>query len=159
MQSSSSTFVYSPLLHNDSIRLPVLQPSLEVATELIGLLLHTTISECYRDLIEGYTALSYVWGDHGQRGQICLEGEVVNITASLDAALRNVRSISRPHRIWADALCIDQSNMVKRGSQVAKMGQIHSMALNRVIYLGPLSPEWATVLEAVTPMLTKVSGY
>jgi hypothetical protein len=99
MQSSSSTSVYSPLLHNDSIRLLVLQPSLDAVADLTGFLLHTTISACDRDLIKGYTALSYVWGDHGQRGQICLGGEVVNITASLDAALRNIRNISRPHCI------------------------------------------------------------
>jgi hypothetical protein len=137
----------------------VLQPSLEVATELTGLLIHNTISECDRDLIEGYTASSYVWGDHSQRGQIGLGGEVVDITASLDAALRNIRNISRPHCIWVDALCMDQSHMVERGRQVAMMGQIYSMASNTVIYMRPLNPECATVLETVTPMLSKMSGY
>ncbi|KAF5635280.1 beta transducin [Fusarium tjaetaba] len=97
-------------------------------------------SDCDYELIEPYTALSYVWGDASQRGVIHLGDSAKEITASLDAALRDLRDKSRVCRIWADALCIDQSNNSEKGVQVALMGRIYSTAHHTVIHLGKSPP-------------------
>ncbi|KAF6520657.1 hypothetical protein HZS61_014915 [Fusarium oxysporum f. sp. conglutinans] len=133
-------FQYRPLEHLDSFRLLHLEPSLNHSADLKGSLHHATLSDCDYDLIEPYTALSYVWGDASQRGAIYLGGSAKEITASLDAALRDMRDKSRVCRIWADALCIDQSNNAEKGVQVALMGRIYSTAHHTVIHLGKSPP-------------------
>ncbi|KAG7411853.1 Heterokaryon incompatibility protein 6, OR allele [Fusarium oxysporum f. sp. rapae] len=137
---SSNMFQYRPLEHLDSFRLLHLEPSLNHSADLKGSLHHATLSDCDYDLIEPYTALSYVWGDANQRGAIHLGGSAKEITASLDAALRDMRDKSRVCRIWADALCIDQSNNPEKGVQVALMGRIYSTAHHTVIHLGKSPP-------------------
>ncbi len=72
----------------------------------------------------------------------------MTITATLEAALRDLRDNARVLRVWADALCIDQSNMEERNQQVRQMGQIYSTAHHTVIYLGPLTPPVEKVLQA-----------
>uniref|UniRef100_A0A0D2XFV4 Heterokaryon incompatibility domain-containing protein n=1 Tax=Fusarium oxysporum (strain Fo5176) TaxID=660025 RepID=A0A0D2XFV4_FUSOF len=136
----SNMFQYRPLEHLDSFRLLHLEPSLSHSADLKGSLHHATLSDCDYDLIEPYTALSYVWGDASQRGVIHLGGSAKEITASLDAALRDMRDKSRVCRIWADALCIDQSNNAEKGVQVTLMGRIYSTAHHTVIHLGKSPP-------------------
>ena len=40
-------------------------------------------------------------------------------------------------KVWADAVCIDQSNFKERAEQVTLMGKIYSRAASVVIYTGP----------------------
>ena len=112
------------------------------------MLLHSTISQCDREIIDHYTALSYVWGNPNETGSIYVDGCQVTITATLDAALRDLRDPSRVLRIWADALCIDQSNLDERNSQVGLMAQIYETAHHTVIHLGSLTESDQTVLRA-----------
>ncbi|KAB5518083.1 heterokaryon incompatibility protein-domain-containing protein [Coniochaeta sp. 2T2.1] len=143
---AASAYSYQPLTASDSIRLLVLDPSKDDKTPLHGSLLHTTFADCDYELIEPYTALSYVWGDAAQTDEICISGEDVTITPTLASALRNLRDGTRSRPIWADALCIDQSNLPERNRQVSLMGHIYSLAGNTVIYLGPSSKESDLVL-------------
>jgi hypothetical protein len=39
--------------------------------------------------------------------------------------------------MWVDVICIDQSNDVKKGPQVAIMGEIYRLAERVVVWLGP----------------------
>ncbi|KAB5511652.1 heterokaryon incompatibility protein-domain-containing protein [Coniochaeta sp. 2T2.1] len=143
---AAKAYSYQPLTASDSIRLLVLDPSKDDKTPLHGSLMHTTLADCDYELIEPYTALSYVWGDAAQTDEICISGQDATITASLASALRNLRDGTRLRRIWADALCIDQSNIPERNRQVSLMGHIYSLAGNTVIYLGPPSKESDLVL-------------
>ncbi|KAJ9157839.1 Ankyrin and het domain-containing protein [Pleurostoma richardsiae] len=133
---ATKAFRYQPLEYDDSIRLLHLEPSLERDADLRGALHHATLSNCDYDLVEPYTALSYVWGNPAQKGVIHLGGRAVEITTNLDTALRDMREKDRLHRIWADALCIDQSNIPERNQQVSLMGRIYSTAHHTVIHLG-----------------------
>ncbi|KAK4182805.1 putative heterokaryon incompatibility protein [Podospora australis] len=130
------TFRYQPLTSPNAIRLLVLEPSKDHDAPLTGTLLHTTLEDCDFELIEPYTALSYVWGDPTKTGTLILAGHVFTITATLANALRDLRDDSRPRRIWADALCIDQTNIPERNRQVSLMGLIYTVAAHTVIYLG-----------------------
>ena len=85
-----------------------------------------------------YNALSYVWGDKNDTCKIHVEGEDVRVTKNLFAALRRIRAHRDTQRatLWADAICIDQSNVQKRNVQVALMGQIYTLCQSVLIWLG-----------------------
>lgn len=92
-------------------------------------------------------ALSYVWGNESQTGHIQIDSFQAVITKTLAAALQNIRSQTQVIRIWADAICIDQSNFDERAIQVSLMGHIYSMAQHTIIYLGCLDADVETVLR------------
>ncbi|KAL2062841.1 hypothetical protein VTL71DRAFT_5913 [Oculimacula yallundae] len=153
---SSKVFHYEELSEADSFRLLLLQPSQSHDSPLHCQIIHTTLSQCDRDIIDQYTALSYVWGDPSNKGSVYLNGTLVTITANLDAALRDLRDATRVVWIWADGLCIDQSSLSERASQVSLMDKIYSVADHTVIHLGPLTREVETILKA-TPSNTSGS--
>ncbi|CZT07850.1 related to heterokaryon incompatibility protein (het-6OR allele) [Rhynchosporium agropyri] len=146
--TSSKVLEYETLSKADSFRLLLLQPSRSHDSDLYCEILHTTLSHCDRDIIDQYTALSYVWGDPSKKGSVYVNGTLVTITANLGAALRDLRDESRVLRIWADGLCINQSSLAERASQVNLMDQIYSVADHTVIHLGSLTLEAETILKA-----------
>jgi hypothetical protein len=93
------------------------------------------------DLTVEYEALSYVWGDRDKDQTIQLEGAPWTVTANLCQALRNIRLADRARVMWVDAICIDQSDLDERGSQVAFMGAIYRQALMVIIWLGEVWPD------------------
>lgn len=111
------------------------------------MLLHTTLSQCDRDLIDHYTALSYVWGNAAERGSIFIDSVFMDITASLESALRDIRDASRVVRIWADAVCINQNDNDEKAVQIGLFAKIYSTAQHTVIYLGPSTAEGDIVLS------------
>ncbi|KAF2972895.1 hypothetical protein GQX73_g516 [Xylaria multiplex] len=145
----SPLFAYSPLTGKDHFRVFLLMPAKDRDANLIGLLRHTTLRDQYEELIRPYTALSYVWGDPAPVDKISLDGQELGITENLAAALRDIRDATRVHCVWADAICIDQSNICERNQQVAIIGQIYSCANNTIIYLGPLESHSEFVLREV----------
>lgn len=87
-----------------------------------------------------YEALSYVWGDDHHKQTIHLDGRPFDITVNLHAALKRLRhENSEVRTIWADAICINQVDLVERGSQVKMMGLIYAKALRVVVWLGQLA--------------------
>ncbi|KAI0474712.1 heterokaryon incompatibility protein-domain-containing protein [Xylaria cf. heliscus] len=122
----NSEFVYSPFTEDDCIRILLLQPAISRDDDLRGSLQQIFLARYNDDLIESYTALSYVWGDPTPVDKILLNGHELGITANLGAALRDMRDASRTHRLWADAVCIDQSNILERSKQVGRMGEIYT---------------------------------
>ncbi|KAK4455181.1 heterokaryon incompatibility protein-domain-containing protein [Podospora aff. communis PSN243] len=144
----AATFTYQPLLHDDSIRLLVLEPDKDPAADLRGTLLHTTINSCFYDLINPFTALSYCWGSNHKPCRIYIEGCAIPITVTLDAALRDMRDADAPRRIWADALCINQSDDLEKGRQVSMMDKIYRVANHTVIHLGLSDPKIHSFLES-----------
>ncbi|EPE31133.1 hypothetical protein GLAREA_04100 [Glarea lozoyensis ATCC 20868] len=134
-------FSYKPLESPDSIRLLLLEaPSDDHAEIITGHIQHTTLTQCERDLIEPYTALSYVWGDASITKAVLVDGAPVQVTVNLFNALRDIRDQKRVMRLWADALCINQSDNEEKALQVGLMGRIYSVAGSTIIYLGsPIS--------------------
>jgi hypothetical protein len=83
-----------------------------------------------------YEALSYVWGDESNQTRIICDGSPVSVTTSLADALKKLRLPERSRLIWADALCIDQTNALEKNCQIPIMGEIYSMAERVVVWLG-----------------------
>ena len=87
--------------------------------------------------IFAYDAVSYRWGDVQDRREIRLGGNTsFSITKSLDTALRYLRRETEPVLLWADGICINQSNVDERNKQVSLMGQTFSRADHVRIFIG-----------------------
>ena len=83
-----------------------------------------------------FEALSYVWGNPNLTRPIRLENREWYATVNLEAGLRYLRGPSQDIVIWVDALCIDQSSVDERNSQVLLMKTIYSNAQRVRIWLG-----------------------
>ncbi|KAK5652305.1 hypothetical protein OQA88_10653 [Cercophora sp. LCS_1] len=103
-----------------------------------------------------YCALSYVWGDPAKTAKILIAAEsaagilseekAIDVTTNLEAALRHVRSQWAAHRrvghdtssfrLWADAICINQTDTKERGQQVQIMRSIYKSADLVLAWLG-----------------------
>lgn len=117
-----------------------------------------------------YGCLSYCWGDtkitkpiqvnysekySRERSGLVTSQVTFNVTTNLEAALRVMRStLSRPV-LWADAICIDQSDDEERSSQVALMAEIYSQAVQTVVWLGE-SDQTAKMVFEFADVLTKM---
>jgi hypothetical protein len=77
-----------------------------------------------------------MWGDSMVTEPISLDNEEFLVTTSLHAALRQMRGKAETIIVWVDAICIDQSNVDERSSQVGMMGAIYSSALLVYAWLG-----------------------
>jgi hypothetical protein len=86
--------------------------------------------------LDHYIALSYVWGDANDRRTAFINGRTLYITATLYSALRHIRDPKRELKIWADGICINQSDVEERNIQVQQMGAIYQLATHTIIYLG-----------------------
>ncbi|PMD38591.1 hypothetical protein L207DRAFT_376298, partial [Hyaloscypha variabilis F] len=128
-------YQYDRLKYSNSIRLLVLQPG-RPGSDIHCSLEPTTLSECHDDIYQCYTALSYVCGDAKQRRVVFIDGLPLIVTVTLAAALDDLRDAQRTLRLWADAICIDQSCIPERNHQVSLMRDIYSLAPKTVIHLG-----------------------
>lgn len=83
-----------------------------------------------------FEALSYVWGRNGASDTIVCDGKMLQVTASVGDALRQLRDPVRYRVIWADQVCINQKNLVERSQQVRHMNSIYQTASKVVVWLG-----------------------
>lgn len=91
--------------------------------------------ECL-DQAPQFEALSYVWGDANDKRDIVCNGQRFMATANLHYALGRLRLESKPRLIWADAVCINQGDIIERAQQVQIMGNIYTVASRVVVSLG-----------------------
>ncbi|KIM96236.1 hypothetical protein OIDMADRAFT_133098, partial [Oidiodendron maius Zn] len=137
---NAQPFEYEPLKSSESIRLLILHPGIAESPIHISLI-ETTLSECRADIYEQYTALSYVWGSRAPTTTIFVNGQSLEIALNLSAALRHLRDGKYSLRLWADAICIDQNNVIERSEQVTLMEEIYSLAMQTIVYLGESNEE------------------
>lgn len=90
-----------------------------------------------------YDTLSYTWGSSADPKQITVNQQDVAISTNLFTALRALRRKHRTVTIWADALCIDQSNNDEKSTQVALMGRIYKQCRQTWVSLGCPDNAWA----------------
>lgn len=145
----SEEYSYGDLLGTDAIRIIKLHPSNSLDAEVRCELLHTSLTECEEDIHSLYTAISYVWGDVQDTRVIFVDDKKLEITATLHAALRHIRLKKEPARLWADAICINQSDIEERGRQVRQMGAIYACASHTIIYFNSPTPEAELFLESL----------
>ncbi|MCJ1381099.1 hypothetical protein MMC17_004208 [Xylographa soralifera] len=92
-----------------------------------------------------YIALSYTWNDpipnseagHSGAKLIHANKTSLRIGNNLVSALQHLRRNQPLDYVWADAICINQSNLLERGQQVLRMARIYGAAQKTIVWLGP----------------------
>ncbi|KAK1081477.1 hypothetical protein LTR33_004655 [Friedmanniomyces endolithicus] len=98
-----------------------------------------------------YVALSYTWGDSGDFATITLGSVRIRAQRNLVEALRTLYNLG--HRlVWADALCINQTDLAERGVQVSLMRNVFERAQEVLIFLDSVSDR-ASVPEPLLGLL------
>jgi hypothetical protein len=113
-----------------------------------------------------WTALSYVWTDPDDPTPVTLDGQTLldpkkseeiligntslMITPNLFQALMLIRGYKYLCTIWVDQICIDQSNLQERASQIGLMSMIFSAAERVLVWLGKAIRSQATRMLADT---------
>jgi hypothetical protein len=88
-----------------------------------------------------YVCLSYIWGDPTIKETIIVDGVRRKVTVNLATALKHLKQHwinaqrelgltvdTSKFRVWADALCINQNDLLERTHQVGLMADIYSTA-------------------------------
>ncbi|EXK28387.1 hypothetical protein FOMG_15366 [Fusarium oxysporum f. sp. melonis 26406] len=83
-----------------------------------------------------YEALSYAWGSSEDNATITVNETTLQVTRNLTDALTYLRHDSKLRSLWIDAICINQSDVDERNSQVRAMGRIYSSASCVISWLG-----------------------
>ncbi|KAF3016483.1 hypothetical protein E8E14_009765 [Neopestalotiopsis sp. 37M] len=86
-----------------------------------------------------YDTLSYVWGSEISHERIVVNGHMVSVTENLLGVLKNLSRAQQyrgRHKLWVDALCINQKDEREKTSQIKKMRYIYSVAWRVVSWLG-----------------------
>ncbi|KAJ1323673.1 HET domain-containing protein [Microdochium nivale] len=86
-----------------------------------------------------FVALSYVWGDDSVKKKISVEGVAELVTRNLYDALCWYRDWKPDVSIWADAICINQTDLDEKSHQIRLMSRVYSQATKVVCWLGPSS--------------------
>ncbi|KAL2061199.1 hypothetical protein VTL71DRAFT_7472 [Oculimacula yallundae] len=91
-----------------------------------------------------YEAISYTWGTSKDLRKITINGKPFTTSTSTHDALYGRSSFFRSRVLWIDFVCIDQTSLSERGSQVKMMTKIYESATRVVVWLGnPFSPRLA----------------
>ncbi|KAJ1323935.1 HET domain-containing protein [Microdochium nivale] len=130
-RSPNKKFSYGQLSPNKSFRILKLLPG-SASDSVECVLLESKWPPEYK-----YEALSYAWGDPTTNQTIRCSGSNLGVTTSLYGALVHLRRPTRERLLWADAVCIDQSDSVERAEQIKQMKKIYENAESVLVWLGP----------------------
>ncbi|KAH7308571.1 heterokaryon incompatibility protein-domain-containing protein [Stachybotrys elegans] len=125
-----------------------------------------------QEQIPHFEALSYAWDLHSSTSPIVATVDSdedrdpdlnsanhtfhLQATPNLVSALRHLRLADSDRVLWVDAICIDQSNLAERSSQVANMEHIYRMAHRVIIWLGPAADNSQLAMEKLRELPSKV---
>lgn len=120
-----------------------------------------------------YEPISYCWNSYSRKGwPICtykekkkkenksvrvrVDGFGFHITKSLAAALRQIRLMSGVRVLWADAICINQSDDGEKSAQVAIMGKIYQSGKQTLAWLGDADCWTGKVFRTLRIVLSQI---
>ncbi|KAK4444264.1 HET-domain-containing protein [Podospora aff. communis PSN243] len=124
-------FTYPSSANPDELRL--LDP---IAITQISL--HFALIKVPRAAAPAYAAVSYTWGDDEPSEFIYLDNQRFSVRPNLWSCLHYLgRDALRSRtKLWVDAICINQNDMVERNSQVRRMDETYSRAAHVSVWLG-----------------------
>ncbi|KAI1736411.1 heterokaryon incompatibility protein-domain-containing protein [Xylaria scruposa] len=96
-----------------------------------------------------YEALSYHWGPIDTSQIIYINQQGFRVSAALFRAIQHLRSPEKSRTVWIDAICVNQSDLVERSSQVLLMQQIYSKAASVIVWLGKPPQGFSRTLSVV----------
>jgi len=83
-----------------------------------------------------YETVSYMWGDPSDKTSILCEGCILSVPSSLGVTLKRFRHPLQIRVLWADAICINQDDLIEKNLQVGLMGSIYRGASRVLAWLG-----------------------
>ncbi|EXK36392.1 hypothetical protein FOXG_13317 [Fusarium oxysporum f. sp. lycopersici 4287] len=124
--------IYTPLPSPSHIRVLFIQPGVNEDTLVASFELLDLNAANIR-----FEAISYQWSEcGGQKASMRLGGEQMSINAYLRNILLHLRREQHIRVMWADALCINQSDHAERLQQVSIMQKIYSQAFRVIGFVG-----------------------
>ncbi|KIW06975.1 uncharacterized protein PV09_02635 [Verruconis gallopava] len=103
-----------------------------------------------------YEALSYTWGFPAPTRQIVCSGKTFNVRLNLYQALKRIRRKDKRRRLWVDAICINQFDIVERNQHVQRMDVVFASAERVLVWLGEENREEGEgVLDVLPTWLAK----
>ncbi|CZR62708.1 uncharacterized protein PAC_12605 [Phialocephala subalpina] len=104
--------------------------------------LHMNLIECDIDRNYEFHAISYCWGGQKPTIPVTCNGGALLITDNLASALSTLsKDIDGSVKMWADAICINQSDNNEKNIQVGLMRDIYRLASKVHVWLGLDAPQ------------------
>jgi len=157
LRQGSGPYQYLPLDEGaGEIRLLYLLPGL-FSSPIRVILESTPFSP---DAPPDFEALSYTWGSAENHTDIFVGSSgycTLVVTQNLAKALPYLRLKDRPRTLWIDAICVNQSDMAERTSQVKRMADIYSKATRVVVWLGPASEDSSMAIAFFNKICSKTA--
>jgi hypothetical protein len=148
-----SDFSYGELRSNQIRLLEVLTPDRKNGM-LRFQVTHVSLDESAK---RNYVALSYCWGHNSRTVHVLLGNALVEISETIECALREL--ISRGcQTLWVDRLCICQTDLAEKESQILKMWMIFRNASNVVVWLGNASDGSDKVMDLMAQATRRLPG-
>jgi hypothetical protein len=111
--------------------------------------IYANVEVCDLDSAPAFNAISYTWGVEPPHEVIKIDDVPVKVRPNCHYALWQARLHSPGSRVWLDAICIDQSDLVEKASQVAIMGDIYAKATNVLACIGPADDSSNAIRDAL----------
>ncbi|CAG8981965.1 hypothetical protein HYALB_00004828 [Hymenoscyphus albidus] len=134
---NQQAYKYTSLPTANSIRLLHVYPSPSPNDSI-----YCSLATIYLSSPPSYQALSYTCGDRFGLAQLLFKDRkggttALPVTQNLRRALQRLRpKYGKPLVIWADAVCINQHDLVERGAQISKMRGIYWGAESVSVWVG-----------------------
>jgi hypothetical protein len=161
--------LYSRLKDERTIRLLEIVKYVPASAELYCTIKHHALDEA-----PSFDALSYTWGSplYGASElderihrpnmwfrQINCDGRLCIITENLFLALCQLATSKTSNYIWVDALCIDQTDLKEKESQILLMGDIYARANKVIIWLGDASSDVNNFVQTHKTLVDTLQKY
>ena len=150
-----SQYQYRPLDSSKrEIRILIVHPASDPKDKIKCNLIHKRLDDAV-----DYCGLSYTWGNPNDRRPIWLDGVRFEVTVNLEEALRQLRQDDDDLVLWVDAICIDQSNLAERSSQVLMMRDIYASAMFVMAWIGPKDATSEKAFDLVEELANELENY
>ena len=103
-----------------------------------------------------FYALSYHCGDTTQRHCFRVGDAQLQLTTNLYEYLLEYRARGCRGRLWADQICIDQTNSAEKRQQIPLMGDIYRAARQAFVWFGRPSASVKAALDVLPDLVTLV---
>lgn len=88
------------------------------------------------EVLPDYETISYCWGDSRLRGWLSVNDTIISVPFSSEQTIRRMRLPDRSRTLWIDSVCINQSDLREKSSQITLMSEIYRFGATNLIYLG-----------------------
>ncbi len=146
IKMDAASFEYAQLPDGPYIRLLAIHPAEHLRDPLTCDVHIVTLENA-----PSYAALSYTWGNPNPSHSLACDGRFLKIAYNLDRGLRRFRQLGTRKYIWADAVCINQSDNDEKNTQILLMQRIYRQAAMTYVYLGEQEdqPDTPNAVECV----------